>query len=144
MDDMINKFGFLEENTHYWISLRNGRLTKHSTVTIQTPNDTITKVEFSKTDSPLIEELVNEETLAFNDTFLPLFREINSTQIVTYKKYGNEYLAAVSPMSAKYYPNDKGEVFEDKRFLFTQVTDKQSFLRSITDRSELVLSLMIW
>lgn len=134
-------------NTHFFITTNEGVLVKHSEVRITSPSDSLTKAEFSTGDYPLTEELDTQETRDFNASFMPVFRDLNSTvstAIVGYTKQGHDYLAAVSIMrSRNYIADEHGQVFDDQ-FLISQVTDKESFVSSITDRSQITYNLLIW
>lgn len=141
--DRVPGTNLLKEESHYFITGLDGTLVKHSKVTIEGVEDTLTKAEFSQTNTSLDHELYNNETEHFNNTFLPLFRELNSTTIVEYSKYGVEYMAALNPMIAKLYPIPGGDTRIEKIFIYTQVTDKQIFISSITDKSEFYQILAI-
>ena len=131
-------------NMHYFITGFDGRLYSHSKVTLSGENDSITMAEFSKTDIPLKEELYTKETKKFNDTLLPLMKDLNSTVLTSYNRWG-KYLAALTPINLKYFAEEGSDKYGIRRtFVLVQVVNMGTFLKAITDKSGLYLLLIIW
>lgn len=135
--------GFVGPYYHYFITDFDGQIMKHSNVSLSSESESITKAEFSLGNTSLTDELFNEETKQFNDTFLPIFNGTSNQTVVSFYRYGRKFQASVHPIRARYLDGNKNPKF-DQIFLLTQVIDEEYFVSIITDQSILVHSLTIW
>ncbi|CAI2381718.1 unnamed protein product [Moneuplotes crassus] len=134
-------FGTKGPNTHYFMTYFDGTILKHSNVTLDQESQSLTKAEFSTSNTSLSEELFNGETEEFNKTFLPIFKSSHSTEIVRYSKYGKRYLAVVYPLKVSFNSSKENP---QRVFIYTQVTSEEYIISIIKDESTLIRSLIIW